>query len=116
MRLIIAGSRTIPLSAYASICFAITKPKKVTEVVSGCARGADRLGERWAAEHKVPVQRFPAHWNRYGRVAGRMRNREMAKYADCLLAIWDGISTGTGNMIYEMRALGKPVKVVEWRS
>jgi len=45
-----------------------------------------------------------------------MRNREMAKYADCLLAIWDGISTGTGNMIYEMRALGKPVKVVEWRS
>lgn len=112
MKLIIAGSRTIQPNVYPLLCAAIRKPNKVTEIVSGTARGADRLGERWADEHDIPVAQFPAQWNVYGRIAGRMRNREMARYADCLLALWDGKSPGTGNMIYEMRELGKPVKVV----
>ena len=48
-------------------------------------------------------------WNRYGRKAGILRNRKMAKYADALIAVWDGLSRGTANMIAEMEALGKPV-------
>jgi hypothetical protein len=54
---------------------------QVTEVVSGCATGVDTLGERWAEENGVPVKRFPADWNKYGKAAGGMRNGDMAVYA-----------------------------------
>ena len=112
MKLIIAGSRTVPRSAYPLIDKSIRKPGSITEIVCGDARGADRLGEEWANSRGIPVAHFPAYWNRYGRVAGRMRNEQMAIYADCLLAIWDGESPGTRHMISEMRRLNKPVKVV----
>jgi len=112
VKLIIAGSRTIPPSCYPLIARSIRKPRIVSEVVSGEARGADRLGELWAKRNGVPVAHFPALWERYGRFAGKMRNIQMADYADCLLAIWDGKSPGTAHMIAEMKRRGKPVKVV----
>lgn len=69
------------------------------EVVSGGARGADRLGERWADEAGCTVKRFLADWETHGKAAGIMRNIEMAQYADALLAFWDGKSKGTRHMI-----------------
>lgn len=71
----------------------------VAEVVSGTARGVDRLGEEWAVEHDVPVARFPADWDRHGRSAGYIRNEEMAEYADALVAIHVNESPGTGHMV-----------------
>lgn len=74
----------------------------VATVVSGGARGADSYGEQWAAEHDVPVERYPisdAMWNHYGNRAGWYRNRAMAYVGDALVAIWDGQSTGTRMMI-----------------
>lgn len=75
----------------------------VTEVVSGGARGVDKHGEEWAREHKIPVYRMPADWNKHGRSAGPIRNRQMALYADALIAIWDGNSQGTEDMIEQAR-------------
>jgi hypothetical protein len=69
------------------------------EVVSGCARGADQLGERWADERGYPVKRFPADWHKHGKRAGYLRNEEMAGYATHLVAFWDGRSRGTKHMI-----------------
>ena len=40
------------------------------EIVSGTARGADRLGERYAKLRGYPVMRFPALWDQHGRGAG----------------------------------------------
>lgn len=80
----------------------------VTEVVSGCARGVDRAGEIWAADHMIPVKHFPADWNRHGKAAGPIRNGEMAEYADGALLLWDGVSRGTTNMKEHMERLGKP--------
>lgn len=54
---------------------------------------------------------FPADWDKYGRRAGPIRNREMAEYADALLAYWDGKSRGTKNMIEEARARGLKVSI-----
>jgi len=71
----------------------------ITEVVSGGAKGVDRLGELWAQKRNIPITRFPAEWNKYGKRAGYIRNKEMALYADALLAIWDGESKGTKHMI-----------------
>lgn len=82
-----------------------------SEVVSGCQRGADKLGEAWAARHGLPVKPFPAAWHVYGPGAGNIRNEEMAKYADALIAIWDGISQGTRDMIDRAKQRGLIVYV-----
>ncbi len=68
-------------------------------IVCGMARGADLLGERYAKEKGYVVHRFPADWETFGKVAGFVRNEEMAQNADALVAFWDGDSHGTQHMI-----------------
>lgn len=85
----------------------------ITEVVSGRANGVDKIGEKWARENSVPVKEFPADWAMFGKLAGPIRNRQMADYAEALLAIWDGKSKGTGNMIQE--AQKRRLKVLIYR-
>ncbi len=84
----------------------------ITEVVSGGAAGADSLGEMYAIENNIPIKVFNADWNKHGRAAGPMRNKQMADYADVLIAVWDGQSKGTKNMIDQMNKLNKPVFIV----
>lgn len=86
----------------------------ITEVVSGHAHGADRLGERYAAERGLPVKRFIPEWRpggEYDPQAGFKRNVEMACYGDYLVA-FDMGTAGTGHMIRAMQRLNKPVYVV----
>lgn len=98
MKVIIAGGRTITdiSLVYAAIA---ESGFEITEVVSGGADGVDKLGEKAAMDSLFPVKVFKADWDRFGRSAGPKRNREMATYADALIAIWDGKSRGTKNMI-----------------
>lgn len=109
MRTIIAGSRHIidmrELHNALANC-----DWKITRVVSGNARGADTLGEKWAEENNIPLEKYPANWGRYPRLAGHIRNSEMAENADALIALWDGISNGTGHMIDTARR--KKLKVL----
>lgn len=98
MRTIIAGSRGCTemrhlLAALRSCRWA------PSVVISGTARGADLLGEEWARAHDVPIERFPADWNKYGKSAGYKRNEQMADAAQALIALWDGSSRGTKHMI-----------------
>jgi len=110
LRIIIAGSRGV--DDHSVVGKAIKESGlEVTEVVSGCARGVDRLGEEWAEENDVPLRRFPADWERHGSAAGFIRNAEMARHADALVAIWDGSSRGTAHMIKLARRKGLIVKV-----
>lgn len=110
MRVIIAGSRNV--ESYETVAQAVScSGLRITEVVSGNARGVDRLGELWARKHGIPVRRFLADWDRLGKSAGYRRNEEMGRYADALIACWDGVSKGTKHMIDFMRRLGKPVHV-----
>lgn len=98
MKLIIAGSRSITNYNIVIDCMNLVS-QNITEIVSGTASGVDRLGERWAIENNIPIKKFPANWNLYGKSAGYKRNELMADYSDSLVAIWDGISKGTKNMI-----------------
>jgi len=84
------------------------------EVVSGCAKGADRLGERYGVSTGRLVRYFPAHWERYGSAAGPYRNREMAEYANMCVVFWDGKSRGSKNMIDTARELGLETHVVSY--
>jgi hypothetical protein len=99
MRVIIAGSRSI--CSYDTLLRAIIESNfNITTVVSGGARGVDLLGERWAKENKVPIDRYIPDWS-IGKQAGHIRNGVMARNADALIAIWDEISRGTANMIQQ---------------
>lgn len=110
MRVIIAGGREFTdYPALKEYCDVVLADIDVTHVVSGCARGADTLGEKWAAERGYKVERHPADWNTHGKAAGLIRNREMAENGDILIAFWDGESGGTGNMISIAKRLGLKV-------
>lgn len=109
MKTIIGGSRNI--DDYTQLC-RICENEIITEVVSGTAKGADTIGERYAEENGIPIKRYPAAWATYGKAAGVIRNAQMAKYADVLIAMWDGKSKGTENMIKQARKHGLKVKVV----
>jgi hypothetical protein len=117
MKLIIAGDRDITDIAVvydALLKFRAEHPGlKVTEIVSGCARGVDTLGEQVAREFDVPVKRFPADWARFGKAAGPIRNQQMADYADALVAVPVPTSRGTRDMIRRARSKGLIVTVRE---
>lgn len=67
-------------------------------IISGTARGADQLGEKYAKEKGYKIIRMPADWDKYGKRAGYIRNEEMAKIGDSAVLFWDGISPGTKHM------------------
>lgn len=108
MKVIIAGSRTINI--FQPLMEAIDNFKRrtdqeITEVVSGNARGVDRLGEWWAVRNNIPIKNFPADWEKYGKSAGHIRNKAMADYADGLILVWDGDSKGSASMLNEAKRL-----------
>lgn len=84
------------------------------EIVSGTARGADRLGEFYAIDRNFQIKRFPPDWDTYGKRAGYLRNQEMAEYADMLIAFWDGQSKGTKHMIDLATQKGLTVHIVKY--
>ena len=113
--LIVAGSRTF--DDLNKLCAALdfyTQDLEVVEVVSGCARGADTLGEQWAYLRGVPVKKFPADWDRHGRRAGFVRNAEMAGYGSHLVLFWDGKSRGSQHMLNLARRYGLKIRVVHF--
>lgn len=81
-------------------------------IVSGRAKGADQLGERYARNRNFDIEMHPADWNKYGRRAGMIRNSEMAYSGDALVAFWDGESRGTKQMISVMERLNKPLRII----
>lgn len=99
-KVIIAGSRSFnDYEKLKSFCDKVLINKTEIEIVSGCAKGTDRLGELYAKKYNFCLNLFPADWDKYGKSAGVIRNKEMADYADALIVFWDGISKGTENMI-----------------
>lgn len=100
-RLIIAGSREYPVGFDIDHAFAVSSfdLDSLRVVLSGTARGIDRLGEQFAGRHRIQLERHPANWDKYGKSAGYRRNEQMAQQAFGLLACWDGQSRGTRHMI-----------------
>jgi hypothetical protein len=87
------------------------------EIVSGTARGADQLGERFAKEHGYTVKYFPANWRPngvYDPAAGFKRNEQMAEHANYLVAFWDGKSRGTAHMIRTAEKAELQVRIIHY--
>lgn len=117
-RVIIAGSREFDdYDILCKHCDKLLSRKKQTHsivIISGAARGADTLGEQYAHERGYAVKKYPADWQRDGKAAGPIRNAQMAKVADALIAFWDGSSRGTQNMIDLARLKPIPFRVVRF--
>lgn len=71
----------------------------ITLIVSGGAKGADTLAERYAEGKGIETKIFLPDWNKYGRKAGFLRNIDIVKNSDLVFAFWDGISPGTKHLI-----------------
>jgi hypothetical protein len=65
------------------------------KIISGGARGADTLAEKFANKHNISTTIFPADWNKYGKKAGYLRNITLVENSDFVIAFWDGESKGT---------------------
>lgn len=116
MKVIIAGSRSITDPQI--VHDAITASRfTITEVVCGYARGVDTIGLRWAKATGTPYKVFPAMWfdkdGERDMQAGFKRNERMADYADALIAVWDGFSTGTKDMMRRMGKRAKPIYYID---
>lgn len=72
---------------------------EITTILSGNAKGADFLGERYAINNGLKLELYPADWKRLGRGAGYARNIVMADNADGLIAVHINNSKGTQHMI-----------------
>ncbi len=112
MRTIIAGPRHIVQEkAKALVEEAIESSgwkSAITEVIHGAATGIDTAAHIYCRRH-WPVKSVPAEWHVHGKAAGPIRNNKMAKMADALIAVWDGNSKGTKNMIDTAERLGLKV-------
>jgi len=110
MKILIAGGRNFTdkqfLEEYMSKYLG-----EVTLVISGTAKGADRLGEKWAEDNNIPVERYPAQWSRYGGAAGPIRNKEMLdKGKPDLVIVFEG---GKGSAHMAMISKKSGVKTME---
>ena len=114
MKIVVAGSRKYKdydeAKKYIDECISELAPDEVVVISGGCS-GADMLGERYAEECGLKVKRIKAEWSKYGKAAGPIRNKIMAKESDTVICFWDGVSTGTRSMIEEAKKEGTRVFV-----
>ena len=118
LKVIIAGGRDFTNTQYAADALVnLVEEDKLPDtftIISGNARGADKVGEYLAKLYELPLEIYPADWNQHGKQAGYIRNTQMADIADALVAFWDGKSRGTAHMISTMQKQHKPVFVIHY--
>ena len=109
MKLLIAGSRGY--NNYVDFCIKMMKimkkiDKSQVTIIKGGARGADRMARRYANDHDIPCITMLADWDKYGKQAGMLRNKEMADKCTHAVIFWDGNSPGTKHMISLLKEKG----------
>lgn len=112
-RVVVAGSRDIHDRELVRSILSEQVPWSIETLVHGDAAGVDRLAKGWAKDNGIVAESHPIPewaWEKVGNRAGPMRNAHMAEQSDALVAIWDGSSRGTKNMIREAVGAGIPVK------
>lgn len=111
MKLAIIGSRTF--DNY-DLLKNILEPYKseISLIISGGAKGADKLGEKWAEENNIKTLIFLADWEQYGKKAGFIRNHDIIKNCEGVLAFWDGKSKGTAHSLELAKKHKKYIRII----
>ena len=106
MKIAVIGSRNVTdinLSQYIS---------ETDEIVSGGAKGVDTCAREYARAHGLKLTEFLPEYDKFGRGAPIVRNKQIVDYADKIFAFWDGSSRGTLSVIKYAEQVGKPCKVI----
>ena len=106
MKVAIIGSRNITvynIGAYVS---------DHDEIVSGGANGVDTCAAEYAKNKGLKLTVFLPEYERYGRAAPIVRNKQIVDYADKVIAFWNGKSRGTLSVIKYAEKTGKPCEVI----
>ena len=107
MKLAVIGSRNLVienLEDYVS--------DKVTEIVSGGAKGIDCCAAEFAIARGLKLTEFFPEYQRYGRAAPIKRNERIVDYADEVLAFWNGKSKGTLSVIKYCEKNNVPCRII----
>jgi len=120
MRLAIVGSRDFDdeylMAKYVAMIMVAHQQDEMSvpevEIISGGAKGADTVGERFAHIYQVPVTIFKPNWNELGKKAGFVRNKQIVDACDMILTFWDGKSKGTKHTIDLAKLAKKPTFIV----
>ena len=118
VRLIIAGSRdfdnyNLLEKACVNYLDTIIQDRNIkVRIVSGCAKGADTLGELFARTFGYPIKKFPADWDKHGKAAGPIRNKQMAEYANTCIVFCRNKSRGSLNMVHQAMEEGISVNLM----
>lgn len=115
IKLIVAGSREFDNFSLLELMILEHYNPSELEIISGNARGADRLGIQFAHKYNCKLKVFPADWDKYGKSAGMIRNKQMGNYADKAIVFWDNKSKGTKNMIDEMQKQNKECLIIHYK-
>lgn len=84
-------------------------------LISGGAKGGDKIGAEIAAQKGWECIIHPADWKLYGRRAGLIRNQTIISQADAVVAFWDGTSRGTEHSLRLAEEQGKPVLIIRFK-
>ena len=107
MKLAIIGSRKITVKNIGEYIRA-----DCDEIVSGGAVGVDTCAAEFALKKGIKLTEFLPIYEKYGRGAPIVRNRQIVDYADEVIAFWDGSSRGTLSVIKYCEKQGKPCRVI----
>ena len=108
MKIAIIGSRNLTITNPENFV-----PSNCTEIISGGASGIDTCAAEYARKNGIPLTEILPEYNKYGRAAPRVRNKQIVEYADEVIAFWDGVSRGTLSVINYCKKLNKPCRVVK---
>ena len=86
-------------------------PENVTEIISVGAIGIDTLAEEVADKRRISKSIIRPEYDKYGKKAPLIRNKEIVKRAELVIAFWDGKSRGTKFTIDYAKKLNKEVKI-----
>ena len=106
MRVAIVGSRDVVVNDIGRYVVS------AEEIVSGGAVGVDRCAAEYAKEKGIKITVFLPEYERYGRAAPLVRNKEIVDYSDRIIAFWNGSSKGTLSVIKYAEKIGKPCEVI----
>ena len=112
--LLVAGTRTIEAKiTVQAVIYLMIKDVENLRIITGCAQGVDKIAREYAQRKNIKYTVYKAEWDKYGKSAGPIRNKEMAKVADQAVIIWDGKSKGAANMIKQLRENQVPTEIIK---
>ena len=106
MKIAIIGSRNIKninLKEYIT---------NADEIVSGGACGVDALAAEYAKQNGIKLTEFLPEYNKYGKGAPLIRNKQIVNYSDKIIAFWDGKSRGTAYTINYAKSINKAHQII----